>query len=127
MENLADFLAAQREKFEKQRADAQHLLDEATAELRALDAYEAAKQGKPVSTPTRRGPSPGTKRDTGKRAEVLDIIRRTPEGMTAGQVIDALGISDKSGKQSVANALSALKGDGLIVQEVKRGPYKVAP
>ena len=56
-------------------------------------------------------PTPGTRRGEGggKRAEVLDLIRRHPEGLTAGQITEALNVTDKSGKQSVANCALRIK------------------
>lgn len=62
----------------------------------------------------------------GKRAMVLDLIRRHPEGLTAGQINEALEAQEKAQKQAIANALAALKSEGLIAQAQKRGPYTVA-
>ena len=122
MPDLAQFFAEQREKYQKQREDAKAKLDEAEAELRALDAYERAKKGKPAQTAgehkTRKP------RETGKRAEVLNLVASYPDGVTAGELKDKLGIKgDKSAEQSLSNALSALKKAGQLA--LRDGRYAV--
>jgi hypothetical protein len=57
----------------------------------------------------------------GIRDNVLDAIKLTP-GMSPAQIRQALGIpeGDKSGSQSVSNALSAMKKAGTIKETAPR-------
>ena len=139
--NFEEFMAQERERLTKEREEIfnqqQELEDKLQAivrELAAIEAYESVKAGK-TSTPAttaqpakRRGPAPGAKRGEGggRRAAVLDLIRRHPQGITAGEISEQLNATDKTGKQAVANALSVMKGEGLITQAQKRGPYTIA-
>jgi hypothetical protein len=64
----------------------------------------------------------GTRR-TGIRAQVLDFIKAKP-GIGRAEILEKMnGKGDKSTEQSVSNALSALKKDGLILS-VDGGGYK---
>jgi len=75
-------------------------------EMAAINAYEAAKKGKPAGTRTRHG---------GRRGEVLSVIKKHPDGIGRAEVLEALGVKgDRSGEQSVSNALSALKKANTI-------------
>jgi hypothetical protein len=123
---IEQFFAEQREKFEKQRDEARAKLEEAEAELRAIDAYEAAKKAKPAQAAATDGErKQRAPRQTGKRNEVLKLVEQYPQGVTAGELKDKLSIKgDKSGEQSLSNALSALKKAGQLIQE--DGKYKAA-
>jgi len=136
-----DLMASERERLTKEREEIfnqqQVLEDKLSAikrELDAIDAYDAVKKGKAATSTASqgdrrpRGPAKGTKRTDGggRRAAVLDLIRRNPQGLTAGEISEQLNATDKTGKQAVANALSVMKGEGLITQAQKRGPYTVS-
>jgi hypothetical protein len=60
-------------------------------------------------------------RRSGIRDNVLEAIKLTP-GMSPAQIRQALGIpeGDKSGSQSVSNALSAMKKAGTIKETAPR-------
>jgi hypothetical protein len=122
------FVEAERERLMKQRGD---VVDKIKAlekdllgvekEMEAVNAYYAAKTGKRVST--------GQRAPRGaRRQEILDLVK-SGEGMKRVEILEALGVKgDKSGEQSVSNALSALKkggdiavNDGKYVIGVKRG------
>ena len=53
----------------------------------------------------------------------MELIENAADGLTRGEIVEALGLrGDKSGEQSISNALSALKkantigvGDGRYV------------
>ena len=82
-------------------------------ELKALDAYERAKSGATAS-----------KRRSGIRAEVLEIIQKAPNGISRADLLatmDAQG--NKSRTQSISNALAALKKAGTVSSD--DGIYKV--
>lgn len=140
-ETFEQFIERERERLTKEREeifDQQHALEEKlqgiTRELAAIDAYTSVKSGRaaPAAAPMRKPRATSTPtgrkpRESGKRAEVLDLIRRTPEGLTSAEIAERLNANDKTGKQSVANALTNLKNDGLISQAQRRGPYTIAP
>lgn len=118
-------LTKAREDIFSKQAELQEKLDAINAEMRAIEAYEAVKTGKPLpGTPApARAPrtpraSTGTRgRKGGVREELLAII--TAEPMTRGEILAKKGIvekDDKSGAQSVSNALSAMKKAGIIKQ-----------
>lgn len=120
---LTDFFTEQREKFKKQRDDARAKLEEAETELRALDAYEAAKK-KAISARAGNGqPKTRAPRQSGKRVEVLNLVQTFPDGATSAELQDRLGIKgDKKAVTSLTNALSALKRDGKI--SLENGTYR---
>ena len=106
-------------------------------EISAMDAFESALAGIPASQ-TRRGRPPGAKagakrggrrkapkrgrigRKSIRRLQILEIINGAgPDGIKRSDVIAALeergdAIDNKSAKQSVSNALAALKNSGEV-------------
>lgn len=126
------FVEKERKRLTKQREDLlakRATLDEQLAsidkEFNAIEAYEMAKRGKLPSAPrTRRAGTTGTRR-TGIRQEVLDRVKGKPDGVSRADLLDAMGLKgNKSGEQSISNALSALKKQGLI--DNKDGMYIAA-
>ena len=66
------------------------------------------------------------KRRTGIREDVLSTIKAHPNGIARAELLEAMNMKgDKSGEQSVSNALAALKKAGTVTAE--DGNYKVAP
>lgn len=66
----------------------------------------------------------GGRRRTGVRKDVLQAIKDQP-GITRQQLLDKIGVAgDKSGENSVSNALSALKKAGEITGD--KGTYEPA-
>ena len=117
------FIEQERTRLTQAREDALAKKQEAEDQLAAIDtefgaiaAYEAAKKGKPASAGAekkRRAP-----RQSGKRNEILKLVQQYPDGVTAGELKDKLGIrGNKQGEQSVSNALSALKKAGQLTLE----------
>ena len=123
---FANFIKKERTRLDKARKDAlasqaavNKELDSIERELAALDAYQQATDGSGSFTPAKRaagkrGPAKGARRATGRRGEkrraVLDLIHKNPVGLSRGEILVQLGVKgDKSGEQSVSNALSALK------------------
>lgn len=112
-------LGREREQLLSQQQDLAGRMDALDRELAAIDAYEAAKQGKPPAAAVadgRRRPRKvaaprGPRAARGqKRSHVLELIKQHPEGLSRGELIDKMGLKgDRSGEQSVSNALSALK------------------
>jgi hypothetical protein len=88
-------------------------------ELAALDAYEAAKSGKP-----RRSASSRSSR-VRRRDAILAAVKQHANGISRGDLLEAMGLrGNKSGEQSVSNALNNLKKAGSIVSS--DGKYAVA-
>lgn len=68
------------------------------------------------------GTSSGGKRRTGIRKEVMDVIAAAQDGIARSELLDTLEATSKAAKQSVSNALSALKKANQI--EGSGGHYK---
>jgi hypothetical protein len=134
---MADDLDAvinrQRELLTKKRNDVQGKIGELQGQLAEIDrqfaavlAYEQTLAGKlPVPAASKRQQTTQRVGRGSKQAEVLHVIEQQPSGMTRGQVMDALGFKgNKSGAQSVSNALTALKKAGKIAST--DGKWQVA-
>ena len=115
--NFSDFIARDRERLNREREaifNQQHELEQKLAainnEMRAIDAYEAAKSGK-AATGTR---APATRRAStsrrgSKREGILAAIKNAAGGLSRGELLAVMGLKgDKSGEMSVSNALTAL-------------------
>jgi hypothetical protein len=130
-ENFADFVArerqrlhAERERIFNQQHDLQIKLDEIHREFAAIDAYEAAKTGKPISQPAAARGRMRARRGS-KREQVLDLIRQHPDGLARKDILDRMGLKgDRSGEMSVSNALTALIKANHVMR--REGRY-VAP
>ena len=132
-DDLDAAIARQRERLTKTRDDLQGKLAELQAQLVEIDrqfaavlAYEQTLAGKlPALALSKRRP-PAKRAGRGqKQTEVLRVIEQQPNGMTRGELIDAIGVKgSKSGAQSVSNALTALKKAGKIAST--DGKWQVA-
>ena len=88
-------------------------------ELKAIDAYERAKAGKPQATPSGRSPR-GARSDT-----LIAMIAGSAKGMTRAQILEEVGAKgNKAQEGSISNALSILKKKGRVT--LKDGVYKAA-
>lgn len=105
-------------KAKRQEADRE--ITQLEAQLRAINAYDAALKGtsvadKPRAARGRRGE---------KREAICNLLAQHTDGLTRRELLTALEVhGDKAAEQSISNALSALKKTGRIVQEGKA--YKV--
>jgi len=119
--NFGDFITRERERIGAERETVFSQQNELEAklaalnnEMRAIDAYEAAKSGKAPArqTGTRRA-SRG--RSGSKREELLQVIR-DGDGLTRGEILEKMGLKgDKAGEMSVSNSLTTLtKGNQLM-------------
>ncbi len=126
-QTFGTFMEQERERLSKEResifTQQQALADQLAMinrELSAIDAYEAAKQGKAVSQPRQRR-SPQSRRGS-KRDALLGIIKSNPGGLTRGEILEKMGLKgDKSGAMSVSNALTALSKANQVVR--REGKY----
>jgi chromosome segregation ATPase len=119
MQSFADFITHERERLHRERetiSGQQHELEtkltDINRELAAIDAYEAAKTGKPAVQPRQRTTTGG--RRSGIRDQVYDIVKAKASSPADVRAILGIADGDKSGSQSVANALSALKKAGKL-------------
>lgn len=86
------------------------------AEFAAIEAYEQAKLGK--LTPATRASAVRRVSRGSRREAILSAVAAAPAGMSRKELIQALDIkNDKSGEQSISNALTALKKAGALVSE----------
>ena len=116
-ETFETFIASERERLNKEREaifnqqhELEQQLDAINRELRAIEAYEAAKTGKAVPTPrqTRTTRRPPQARRGSRREQLLQVIK-DGNGLTRGEILEKMGLKgDKSGEMSVSNALTAL-------------------
>jgi len=117
-QTFADFITRERERLHAEREqlfNQQHELEGKLAdinrELSAIDAYEAAKNGKvPGAARQPRGARarPQGRRGS-KRDALMQVIKANPTGLTRGEILERMGLKgDKSGEMSVSNALTAL-------------------
>lgn len=125
-ENFESFINQERERLDRQRQkvlEKRKALDEELEgidrELEAVSAYERIKTGKaPAVAQTgsmRRG------RRSGRRQEVLNLVKSAPTGLSRAEIIEKLDVKgDRKEEQSISNALSALKrADQLNQQDGK--------
>ena len=124
-EQFADFITRERDRLHAEREaifTQQHELEtQLTAlnnEMRAIDAYEAAKSGKATSTPqARKRSSPATSPRGSKRAGILAALADIPHGLTRRELLEKMGLKgNKSGEMSVSNALTALTKSDQVVR-----------
>lgn len=91
---------------DKQRELARQLAD-VDNQFLAVEAYEAAKKGRTV---TIAGPRTTRAPRGARQKAVLEHIQKAPNGLTRGELIEAMGVKgDKSGEQSISNALNNMK------------------
>jgi len=133
-EQFADFIARERARLHAERevvfTQQQELETQLTAlnnEMKAIDAYEAAKTGKAVPAQAARGrkaPVATAGRRGSKREGLLAVIKANPDGLARGEILEKMGLKgDKSGEMSVSNALTALTKVGQVVRQ--DGKYRL--
>ena len=100
-------LNARREELVSRRRELDDQLAGVDREIEAINAWETVKTGTPGKK------SSGNR--SGKRSTVLALLEANPLGMARGEIIEAMDLKgDKSGEQSVSNALKQLKKLGKI-------------
>jgi hypothetical protein len=125
-------LAKTREALLAKRAEIDDQLSAADRELYAITAYEQAKQGK---LPTAQGPrkprAPSTRAPRGERGklreQIKELVASFSDGLAPEGIMQELGADTEQTKRPIHAALNAMKNDGTLSQERKRGPYKLAP
>ena len=122
MQRERDRLHAEREQIFNQQQELEAKLADLNRELSAIDAYEAAKSGKPArATSTRRA---STSRRGSKREQLLEVIR-AGGGLARGEILEKMGLKgNKAGEMSVSNALTALTKTNQVSR--RDGKYHAA-
>src|SRR4051794_16501860 len=121
-DRFSDYIARERErlsrgraKISKQRRELDTRLAAIDREFQALDAYQAAKTGKPRGgrrTQTQRRAQRGSRREG-----LLNLIR-DGNGLSRGDILERMGLKgDKAGEMSVSNALNALGKSNQVRRE----------
>jgi hypothetical protein len=106
-------LRAKEEELQAQRATIE-------TELEALETYEAARSGKTRKLKAASGGPRGSRQQS-----VLKLVAKYKKGIGRGDILQAMGLKgNKSGEQSVSNALSALKKAKKVT--AKDGKYLAA-
>ncbi|SEN53998.1 hypothetical protein SAMN04488077_1203 [Roseovarius tolerans] len=102
---IAELQAQKRTIIEEEKKTAKKKVEQALQELNALGFnYKLVEEG---TTPKRT-------RRTGVRDDVLKTIKNG-DGMKPAEIAVAMGMDDAKGKQSISNALTALKKSGILV------------
>jgi hypothetical protein len=130
-DTLATYIQRERDDVQKAREELLAKRREIDEELQRLDrrweaaeAYEAVLRGKPAPKPrAARAPSAPRGKRGERRAELLDLLRQHPDGLTADQINQSLDATSKKDKQAIANLLANMKKEGTLHQEQRRGPY----
>jgi hypothetical protein len=121
-----------REDLLARRAELDEQLHDVEDEYQRVKTAQEALAGKFRVTPTERRPraASGRRAPRGARAElrekIVNLIKGDSDGLTAEGINSALEAHDKKAKQQIANVLSSMKADGVLTQEARRGPYKLA-
>jgi len=131
---MADDMAA---VMKRERAEVDRLLadiearrakldeEEATIVRRvaAIEAYEAAMAGKELVVRQKR--KSRSTRGKSRKSEVLECIKKHPNGIAPAEIIEALGAKgDKAAEGGIRNALTTLKKDKSV--GVTDGKYLAA-
>lgn len=116
MENVTDFMRVERERLTKERRECEASMAKIDAELAGIEAYFAA-MGKEA-------PKGGGRR-SGVREGVRELIAAHPDGLTRDAILVEMGVKgDKSASNSVSNALTNLKKQGVLT--LKDRVYRLA-
>src|SRR3954447_11856917 len=111
-DRFSDYIARERERLSRgrteisnQRRELDKRLAAINREFQALEAYQAAKTGKPIG----RGMQTQRRARRGSRREELLNVIREGNGLSRGEILERMGLKgDKAGEMSVSNALTAL-------------------
>jgi hypothetical protein len=109
------------------RAEIDGQLEALDLRIRAAEIYRATREGRfslPASGRKTRASStraPRGSREQLKR-QILDLLKQHPEGLVSNQICASL----PEGAKQIPNVLSVMKKDGVLDQEARRGPYRIA-
>lgn len=113
-----------REKAVYKKRQVEQEIEAIERELAAIEAYEKAKGTSKRGAKSGKAKRPAARRSQrgAKRAAVLEVVSQHPDGLSRGEILNLMGVKgDKSGEQSVSNALSALTKQNQLGK--KHGKY----
>jgi hypothetical protein len=121
-DNFSDYIARERERLSREREaisaqqrELNNRLVEIAREFQAVEAYQAAKTGKP-NVGRRMQTQPRARRGS-RREELLNLLR-DGNGLSRGDILERMGLKgDKAGEMSVSNALTALGKSNQVRRE----------
>ena len=109
-----------RDKAAQKKAEVDRELEALERELTAIEAYDKATGGKAKPVPKRASRRPRSRRGE-KRQAILDLVNQHPHGLSRGEILNLIGVKgDKSGEQSVSNALSSLTKQNQLGKKDKK-------
>jgi hypothetical protein len=119
-------LHGERDAIFTQQQDLDQKLEAVNRELAAIEAYEAARSGKPVKS-ARPAASGRTRtrlasqgRGGSKRDQLLKLIQES-EGLSRAEILEKMGLKgNKSGEMSVSNALTALTKGNQVARKDRK-------
>lgn len=122
LDRIRELDAEKKKLLEEAKATALANAQQAIADLNELGYnYRLVEGSESRSSSTRQASG----RRSGIRNDVLRVVSNAgPDGITPASIREKLGVEGKSGAQSVANALSALKRTNKIAD--KNGAYVAA-
>jgi hypothetical protein len=120
-----------REDLLARRAELEEQLHAVEDEYQRVKTAQEALAGKFRAIPTERKPrAPSTRAPRGERGkfreQIKEFVGQSPDGVTAQEIYQELGATDPQDKRPIDVALTAMKKEGALSQERRRGPYKVA-
>ncbi len=125
MQSFQDYVTKERERLNSEReaivAKRKELDTQLAAidrEFKAVQAYEAAKAGKPAraSSSRKTGSRKGSKRDA-----IIAVLEGSPDGLTRAEILEQMGLKgNKTGEMSVSNALTALTKGNQVARKDKK-------
>jgi hypothetical protein len=119
-------LLRERENYLADQRRTAELIETVDTELKAIEAYEQTRTGKPPAANGANGKQTDRhRRRVGVRTTVLEVVAAAGSGLTRGEILAAMGLhGDKSGEMSVSNALTNLMKTHRVVREA--GRYQAA-
>lgn len=120
LDQIMELEAKKQQLLSQAKNEALKAAEKAVADLNNLGFNYRLVEG---GTSTRTTSEPRGRRG-GVADNVLETIKKSPEGLTRAQVLDALSATDVKAQQSISNALSNLKKKGQLTAD--GGVYRAA-
>jgi hypothetical protein len=124
-------LEKRREDLLARRAQVEQELHEIEDEYQRVKTAQLALQGKfvPREERARKTRAPSTRAPRGERGKLretlAELVGQSPDGVTAQAIYQELGATDAKEKRPIDAALNAMKKEGTLLQERRRGPYRL--
>ena len=101
------------------------------AQMKSVAAFEAEAAHVPAERAPKakasKAPAKKARRRGSRRAKIIAIVAAAGSaGVGRSGIVERLGIKDSAGKQSISNALAALKKSGAVDHDEKTGRYSAS-